>query len=105
MSRSRLQFPKNLSKGILNQRTTLAKGEEFGYFTFRGSDIVVMFDEAFDGKLRDELLSREIFTSLTEAKILVEEWWKEYNQVRPHSALNYRPPTPDTFTFVPLTLT
>ena len=52
--------------------------------------------ESFNGKLRDELLNREIFTTLTEAKILIEEWRKEYNQVRPHSALDYRPPAPET---------
>ena len=52
--------------------------------------------ESFNGKLRDELLNREIFTTLIEAKILIEEWRKEYNQVRPHSALNYRPPAPET---------
>ncbi len=45
--------------------------------------------------IRDELLNREIFTALTEAKILIEEWRKEYNQVRPHSALDYRPPAPE----------
>ena len=50
--------------------------------------------ESFNGNLRDELLNREIFTLLTEAKILIEEWRKEYNHVRPHSALNYRPPSP-----------
>ena len=59
--------------------------------------------ESFNGKLRDELLDREIFTTLTEAKILIEEWRKEYNQVRPHSALNYRPPAPEAI--APLTLT
>ena len=59
--------------------------------------------ESFNGKLRDELLDREIFTTLTEAKILIEEWRKEYNQVRPHSALNYRAPAPETI--IPLTLT
>ena len=48
--------------------------------------------ESFNGKLRDELLNREIFTTLTEAKILIEVWRKEYNQVRPHSALDYKPP-------------
>jgi len=48
--------------------------------------------ESFNGKLRDELLNREIFTTLTEAKILIEAWRKEYNQVRPHSALDYKPP-------------
>jgi len=52
--------------------------------------------ESFNGKLRDELLNREIFTTLIEAKILIEQWRKEYNQVRPHSALNYRPPAPET---------
>ena len=59
--------------------------------------------ESFNGKLRDELLDREIFTTLTEASILIEEWRKEYNQVRPHSALNYRAPVPETI--IPLTLT
>ena len=52
--------------------------------------------ESFNGKLKDELLDREIFTTLIEAKILIEEWRKEYNQVRPYSALNYRPPAPET---------
>jgi transposase InsO family protein len=52
--------------------------------------------ESFIGKLRDELLNREIFTSLWEAKVLVERWRREYNQVRPHSALGYRPPAPET---------
>jgi transposase InsO family protein len=48
--------------------------------------------ESFNGKLRDELLNREIFTTLTEAKVLIAGWRKEYNQVRPHCAKNYRPP-------------
>jgi putative transposase len=52
--------------------------------------------ESFNGKLRDELLNREIFTTLTEAKILIEQWRKEYNQVRPHSSLGYQPPAPET---------
>jgi len=52
--------------------------------------------ESFNGKLRDELLNREIFTTLIEAKILIEQWRREYNQVRPHSAKNYRPPAPET---------
>ncbi len=59
--------------------------------------------ESFNGKLRDELLNREIFTTLIEAKILIEEWRKEYNQVRPHSALKYQPPAPEAI--IPLTLT
>jgi len=59
--------------------------------------------ESFNEKLRDELLNPEIFTTLTEAKILIEEWRKEYNQVRPHGALNYRPPAPEAI--MPVTLT
>jgi len=59
--------------------------------------------ESFNGKLRDELLNREMFTTLTEAKILIEEWRKEYNQVRPHSALGYRPPAPEAIIAVTLT--
>ncbi len=51
--------------------------------------------ESFNGKLRDELLDREIFTTLEEAKILIEQWRKEYNQVRRHNAKNYRPPAPE----------
>ena len=51
--------------------------------------------ESFNGKLRDELLNREIFTTLEEAKILIEQWRREYNQIRPHSALCYRPPAPE----------
>ena len=52
--------------------------------------------ESFNGKLQDELLKREVFDTLWEAKVLVERWRREYNQVRPHSALGYRPPVPET---------
>ena len=51
--------------------------------------------ESFNGKLRDELLTRELFTTLTEARVLIEEWRREYNSVRPHSSLGYRPPAPE----------
>ncbi len=51
--------------------------------------------ESFNGKLRDELLNREIFYTLREAQVLIEGWREEYNQRRPHSALGYRPPAPE----------
>jgi putative transposase len=51
--------------------------------------------ESFNGKMRDELLNREIFTTLEEAKVLIEQWRREYNQIRPHSSLRYRPPAPE----------
>ncbi len=72
-------------------------------FIERGSPWENGYIESFNGKLRDELLNREIFTTLTEAKILIETWRKEYNQIRPHSALNYRPPAPDAMVFAGLT--
>jgi putative transposase len=51
--------------------------------------------ESFNGKLRDELLNGEIFYTLTEAKVLIERWRREYNTVRPHSSLGYMPPAPE----------
>jgi putative transposase len=51
--------------------------------------------ESFNGKLRDELLNGEIFYTLREAQVLIEQWRRHYNTHRPHSALNYRPPAPE----------
>jgi putative transposase len=51
--------------------------------------------ESFNGKMRDELLDREIFTTLEEAKVLINQWRREYNQIRPHSSKNYQPPAPE----------
>jgi len=51
--------------------------------------------ESFNGKLRDELLNGEIFYTLAEAKIVIEQWRKYYNTIRPQSSLGYRPPAPD----------
>ena len=56
--------------------------------------------ESFNARFRDELLNGEIFYSLKEAQIVIEEWRKHYNTVRPHSALGYRPPAPESI--VPL---
>jgi transposase InsO family protein len=54
------------------------------------------YNESFNGKLRDELLNCEIFYTLKEAKILIEQWRQHYNTVRPHSSLGYKPPAPET---------
>ena len=58
--------------------------------------------ESFTGKLRDELLDREIFYTLTEAKILIERWRRQYNIMWPHSAFGYRPPAPEAISPAPL---
>ena len=52
--------------------------------------------ESFNGKLRDEGRNRERFDTLLEAQILIEGWRREDNQIRPHRALGYRPPAPET---------
>jgi transposase InsO family protein len=54
------------------------------------------FIESFNGKMRDEFLNGEIFYSLKEANVLLEQWRIYYNTVRPHSSLGYRPPAPKT---------
>ena len=53
--------------------------------------------ESFNGKLRDELLNREIFDTLYEAKVLADRHRWEYSTIRPHSSLGYRPPAPEAY--------
>lgn len=49
-------------------------------------------DESFNGRLRDECLSLEWFRSRLEARVIIEQWRRHYNEVRPHSSLDYRTP-------------
>jgi transposase InsO family protein len=58
-----------------------------------GSPWENVYNESFHGKLRYELINSEIFYSLKEAQILIEEWRNHYNHIRPHSPLGHRPPT------------
>ena len=51
--------------------------------------------ESFNSKLRDELLDGEIFYTLEEARVIIENWRRHYNEVRPHSSLGYKPPAPE----------
>ena len=62
--------------------------------------------ESFNGKFRDELLERELFDTILEAKVLIERWRRHYNTLRPHSSLGYQPPAPEAIqplSFVPAT--
>ena len=59
------------------------------------------YNKSFNGKLRDELLNGEIFYSLKEAQVIIEQWRKHYNTIRPHSSLGYRPPAPMVFSPFP----
>ena len=51
---------------------------------------------SFNARFRDELLNGELFYTLKEAQTVIEDWRRHYNTVRPHSALRYRPPAPET---------
>jgi len=50
------------------------------------------FVESFNGKLRDECLNETLFTSIRHARLVLALWRRDYNEVRPHSALGGRPP-------------
>ena len=52
--------------------------------------------ESFNARFRDELLNGEVFYTLKEAQIIIEQWRRHYNTIRPHRALGYRPPAPET---------
>ena len=54
--------------------------------------------------LRDELLNGEIFYTLQEARVLIEMWRRQYNRVRPHSSLGYRPPAPEAVPGPPIAI-
>ena len=75
-------------------REWLAKVGARTLFIEPGSPWENGYIESFNGKLRDELLAREIFYTRLEAKVLIERWRQHYNEVRPHSSLGYRPPAP-----------
>ena len=54
-----------------------------------------MIYESFNAKLRDELLNGEVFYTLKEACVVIEQWRRHYNSIRPHSSLGYHPPAPE----------
>ena len=74
---------------------TSAVGARAAYFA-PGSPWENGYCESFNARFRDELLNGEIFYTLKEARVAIEEWWRHYNTVRPHSALGWKPPAPET---------
>ena len=50
------------------------------------------YNESFNGKLHDEFLNLEVFSTLKKAQVFTEDWRIQYNYERPHSALGGRPP-------------
>ena len=57
----------------------------------------MVFVESFNSKMCDELLNREIFYTIKEAKVFIEQWRQYYNTERPHSSLNYKAPVPQSY--------
>ena len=54
------------------------------------------YNESFNGKLTNEFLNGEIFFTLHEAVVLIEQWRRLYNTVRAHGAYGGLPPAPET---------
>src|SRR5580700_1171659 len=57
-----------------------------------GKPVQNAYVESFNGRLRDECLNANWFTTLSDARRKIETWRQDYNQQRPHSSLNYLPP-------------
>ena len=85
--------PEMTSKAV---REWLAKAGAQTLYIEPGSPWENGYCESFNSKIRDELLNGEIFYSLKEAQVLIEQWRNHYNTLRPHSALGYKPPGPQT---------
>lgn len=84
--------PEFIAKAVRTWIT--AVGAQTAYIT-PGSPWENGYIESFNARLRDEFLNGEIFYTLQEARILIEAWRHQYNTVRPHSSLGYRPPAPE----------
>ena len=54
------------------------------------------YNERFNGTLRREVLNAEWFTTIRQARTVINQWLRQYNQIRPHQALNMRAPVPET---------
>jgi len=76
-------------------RALAAWSEERGVrleFIQPGKPVQNAYVESFNGRLRDECLNANWFTSLSDARRKIETWRQDYNEQRPHSSLNYLPP-------------
>ncbi len=66
-------------------------------FIQKGSPWENGYIESFNRKLRYELLNGEIFDTVLEARVIIERWRRDYNTIRPHSSLGFKPPAPQAF--------
>ena len=73
-------------------RDWLAQAEVATLFIAKGSPWENGYVESFNARLRDELLNRELFLSVTEGQWVIDRWRNNYNHHRPHGSLDYLPP-------------
>jgi len=66
-----------------------------------GKPVQNAFVESFNGRLRDEFLNETLFTSLTQARVELEDWRRDYNTVRPHSRIGWLTPAVHASNFGP----
>lgn len=59
-----------------------------------GKPVQNAYIERFNGSLRKDVLNAYIFTDLNQVRIILEQWFDDYNHYRPHDALNGEPPIP-----------
>ncbi|AYO86650.1 IS3 family transposase (plasmid) [Methylobacterium brachiatum] len=84
--------PEFIAKAV--QDWIVAVGSKTAYIE-PGSPWENGYCESFNAKLRDELLNGEVFYTLKEASVVIEQWRRHYNSIRPHSSLGYHPPAPE----------
>ena len=63
---------------------------------YSGSPWDIGYNERFSSSLRREVLNAEWFTTTKQAQTVINQWLRQYNQIRPHQALKMRPPVPET---------
>ena len=74
-------------------RKWLAEAKVGTLYIEPGSPWENAYVESFNSRLRDELLNREEFASMAEAKVLAKDYRRQYNDERPHSSLKYQTPS------------
>lgn len=79
----------------LTSRVVLQWAQDYGvewHYITPGKPRENGFTESLNGKVRDEFLNEHLFHSLAHVRYLMEAWRQDYNNVRPHSSLNYQTP-------------
>ena len=88
------QWPEFAAKAVQKRITVVSAKSDY---IAPGSPWENGYVESVNLRLRDELLDGEIFYTLREAQIVIENWRRHFNSIRPHETLGYKPPAPEVF--------